>query len=261
MRRPKPSSPTFFMTMLLSTLLLMPPSIGSVSAGSLLFHDDFENGLGKWDEFCDASISGNGLNSNHSTRLALREFRAQYLVHEVRAEEQPDWSFVYGFHVKLHRFSGEAVTLAALVFPTGKMSVVVSRGGSVGLAFNLFEEPVLSNHRLRMEEWEKIQLYVDYDSGKVGLYLNDVKVLEDDLRGRNLPLLKIWIGVIWMGGGGGYGMMMEGYFDGVALGGKDLLTPKTPIPAFTITVLACAVAASIIVLTLIIKRARRKIKR
>ena len=234
-------------------LLLFP---ANVYAQNIFFHEDFENEFNNWDGVYDASISEGGVSGNYSVRLSFKEYRAQYLMREVRAEEQPDWSFVYEFHVKLHRFSGKAVTLAALVFPTGKIAVVASRDGLIGLAFDLFEEPRFSNHKLRMEEWEKIQLYVDYDNEKVELYLNDVKVLEDDLMGRKLPLLKIWIGVIWTGGGGEYGMIMEGYFDHVTLGGKDLLTPKPAIPIFAIAVSVCVAVASIIALALIIKRKR-----
>jgi len=84
---------------LLPILLLLQLLIGRVNAETLFFHDDFEGELERWDEFRDASISTDELNRSRSTRFALREYRAQYLVHEVRLEERPSWSFIYEFHV------------------------------------------------------------------------------------------------------------------------------------------------------------------
>jgi len=95
---------------------------------------------------------------------------------------------------------------------------------------------------------------MDYDDEKVELYLNVMKVLEDDSKGRNLPLLKIWIGVIWTGEGGDYGMITEGYFDDVTLGRKDLFPKTCNLHLRDRRFSLCAAAASIIALALIIRR-------
>jgi len=225
----------------------------------LFFSDGFENGLGGWDEVCDGLVTTADAHSgNSSLRLAFRDFSVQYAVHRVRAEEQPTGSFVFEFHVKLVRFTMGAVTIAALVFPTGSVAVVVSRDGRVGLAFDLFEPPTYGMLRLRMGEWQKIQIHMDYENERIRLYLNDELALEEGLRGRRPPLLELWLGTIWLGGAGNYGMMMECYFDDVLLGDESLVTPKPAITAIltTIAIPLVCIAAAITALVLIAKHRR-----
>jgi len=95
------------------------------------------------------------------------------------------------------------MTLASLDFPSGEISAVISKDGYLGVAFGLFEPARYSTKRLTPGEWQKVQIYVNNSENKLSLRYNDSEVLNTHWAG-TLPLMKIWLGSVWIYGAENY---------------------------------------------------------
>lgn len=188
------------------------------------FEEEFEEGLGDW-EYLDAQwIDNDGAKDNTSVKVARDEYLTPNLNYTfdpvIEGEEM-----VIEFYMKLEEIPG-ATTLASLDFSTGEITAVIDGDGYLGLSFGLFEPAQYSTKKLKVGEWEKIQIYINTSEDQVSLYHNDLKILTTDWSGAT-PLLKIWLGTVWLYGAENYQPTSGTYYDAIRIGNTGLLKLQT----------------------------------
>ncbi|MGR6836841.1 hypothetical protein [Syntrophomonas erecta] len=189
------------------------------------FEEYFEKGLGEW-EYLDAKwIDDQGVVHNTSARVGRDVYLAPYIGYEFTT---PIYSnqIVVEFYIKIEKIIG-ATTLASLDFPTGEITVVINSDRYLGVSFGLFEPAQYSTRRLIPGEWQKVQIYVNTSESKLSLYHNDSEILVTHRPGTP-PLMKIWLGSLWIAGAGNYEPTLGSHYDAIRIGNPGLLVSKTP---------------------------------
>jgi hypothetical protein len=144
-------------------------------------------------------------------------------------------TFVYHFKARLHSFTQSSVTLSTLYFPTGPITIVANKEHQIGVATDFKAEPIYSNaEEIKKDTWEDIYVSVDGLGNEVTLYLNENKLMTIPYKGETYPLQEIWLGSIWVGGGGGYGIPTDIAFDELHIGNESLL-PKQSYTDFLLS--------------------------
>jgi hypothetical protein len=198
------------------------------------FEENFEQGLGDW-EYLDAKwIDDQGVFDNTSVRVGRNVYLAPYLSYKLNPPIYRD-QIVVEFYTKIEDITGAATTLASLDFPTGEITVVINRDRYLGLAFGLFEPARYSTQRLAPGKWTKIQIYVNTSEGKVSLYHNDLEILVTQWSGTQ-PLMKIWLGSVWIYGAENYESTIGSYYDAIRLGNPGLLASQTLLDRIKVTI-------------------------
>jgi hypothetical protein len=189
------------------------------------FEEYFEHGLEDWESLDAKWIDNDGVVHNTSARVAKEVYLAPYLGYEFNTPIHND-QIVVEFYTKIEKITG-AMTLASLDFPSGEISAVISKDGYLGVAFGLFEPARYSTKRLTPGEWQKVQIYVNNSENKLSLRYNDSEVLNTHWAG-TLPLMKIWLGSVWIYGAENYVPTLGSYYDAIRVGNLGLLDSKTP---------------------------------
>ncbi|TYO96468.1 hypothetical protein [Desulfallas thermosapovorans] len=197
------------------------------------FEEYFEHGLGDW-EYLDANwVNDQGVVHNTSARVARKVYLSPYLSYKLDTPIHSN-QIVVEFYVKLENIAG-VVTLASLDFPTGEITVVINKDRYLGIAFGLFEPVQYSTQRLTLGKWEKVQIYVNTSESKLSLYHNDLEILNTHWPGTQ-PLMKIWLGSVWIAGAENYESILDCYYDAIRVGNPGLLAPQTLLDKIKVTI-------------------------
>lgn len=191
------------------------------------FNDSFDQGLTDW-KGIDMSLELK--NPKHDkkdkmVKLLAKEYLAPHIYYDLPSSKAPPATFVYHFEVKVSSYTDEAVTLSALIFPTDPTAIVSRKDGTLGSSHSLFAKPTYStlSSKLKKDTWQDIYIYFDISKHNYTIYIDDKKVLTNEYKGSTYPLQKIWLGTLWVKGGGSYGSASDICYDNISLGNKGLL--------------------------------------
>ncbi len=163
--------------------------------------------------------------------LARREYAAPYLMLPLSTAQSPPEDFTWYLPVKVSRFTNEAMVLGAVFLPHGPVAVVLSEGGRLGIARNLFASPEYSTAPLAYlypDQWADVYVYVNSKEKQIELYLNSRLVLTTAMVESTFPVMEVWLGALWLGGAGNYGAPLNVTYKEVTFGNVGLL----PQPSF-----------------------------
>lgn len=166
--------------------------------------------------------------------LSRKKYLTPYFMHKLSLEESPPETFVWHFQVFIDSFTDEAVTVGTVLFPIEPLVLVVDQKGRLGVSHSLFAAPAYSTSlkkHIRKKQWEDIYVFIDNTKQQYTVYINNKKVISNTWKAPTYPLKEIWLGCIWIKGGGGYGSPLGVSYNNITLGTKGIL-PKPSFPQF-----------------------------
>lgn len=198
----------------------------------IYYQETFDESMGKW-EGIDAKWQQETKEGqeNGSVNLSAKKYLAPHIKYDLSIEESSSDVFVWHFQTRVASFTDKAMTLGALGFSAGPMVIVVDNKGGLGIANNLFDPPVYDSNPMvnfKKDKWQDIYVHVDGVKQKLIFYINDKKVLTQEWKQATFPVQEIWLGAIWLKGGGSYGVPLDVSYDNITLGNEGLL----PKPSF-----------------------------
>jgi len=191
------------------------------------FEESFSQGINNWTAL-DGTWKAKDGKENGIIQLSQSKYATPYIQKTLDISQSPPQSFVWQTRLKVSSFTGNAVTLGTLVFPTGQITLVMNVNNQIGVSYNLFDKPVYSQglfSRLSKNQWYDIYVLVNGSNKQIIVYVGDNQVLTKPYISSTTPVQEIWLGAIWLEGGGRYGAPTNISYKTVNLGNKGLL-PK-----------------------------------
>jgi hypothetical protein len=206
----------------------------------IYFEEYFDIGIDHWKSvdaiWLEKDLNDTSLQARKNIlKLARKEYLAPYAMTKLQLDQSPQEAFVWQFSVRISKFTDDAVTLSSLVLPYAELTIVANDEGKIGFSRNLFEQPTYStsfNNKLIQNEWQDISVFINPKQKEVTLFLNNKQILVQTLEEEVYPVHEIWLGAIWLKGGGNYGSPIDIQFDEITLG-NDALIPKPSFYEFT----------------------------
>jgi len=198
------------------------------------FQESFSQGIDNWNGL-DGIWKAKDGKENGIIQLSKNKYAAPYIKKTLQISQTPPQSFVWQIRLKVSSFTGNAVTLGTLVFPTGQITLVINDNNKIGVSYNLFDKPVYSQglfSGLSKNQWYDIYVLVNGSNKKIIVYVGDNQVLTNPYVSTTTPVQQIWLGAIWLEGGGQYGAPSDISYKTVNLGNKGLL-PKLSFIKYT----------------------------
>ena len=198
------------------------------------FQESFSQGIDNWDVL-DGIWKAKDGKENGIIQLSKNKYAAPYIKKALQISQTPPQSFVWQIRLKVSSFTRNAVTLGTLVFPTGQITLIINANNQIGVSYNLFDKPVYSQDvfsSLSKNQWYDIYILVDGSNKKIIVYVGDNQVLTNPYISSTTPVQQIWLGAIWLEGGGQYGAPSNISYKTVNLGNKGLL-PKLSFIKYT----------------------------
>lgn len=194
------------------------------------FSSSFDDGISMY-KTLDATWKPLSDNSKKGiVTLSTKEYAAPYLMIPLTLEQNPPNSFVFHIKTYIASYTNEAINVGTLVYPTGSISIVTNQDEQVGVSNNLFAKPFYSNTAaLKRDRWNDIYAYVDTKNSEISIYINSKLVLSREFEDTIYPVQEIWLGSIWLYGGGRYGAPKNVQFSYVQLGNEGILPKPTII--------------------------------
>lgn len=207
--------------------------IREIPSEKVYFSENFNDSMDRWESLDGKLINENNEDSSEKyVKLSVNKYFAPHLKHEMAENETPPDSFVFKFKVRVSNFTGEAITLGTLSFATQPIVIVANQDRQVGIAHDMFTNPIYSNNlkgRLKKDEWQDVYVMVDGRKQTLTVYINNSKAISESFKDITYPLKQIWLGTIWVKGGGNYGAPMDVSFDDVTIGNEGILYRPTLI--------------------------------
>lgn len=191
----------------------------------IYFVETFDEGTKSW-EGLDFTLVNGESDGDKTVNLSRKKYLAPHLMYDLPTELSPPESYVFRFHVKVTSFSNDTVTLGTLWFSTGPIAIVMDKSGRLGVATNLFSQPIYGpklSKVLEKDKWNIIDIQFDNKSNKYILYLNGNKIMSNDYLGETYPVQEIWLGAIWVKGAGNYGVPTNISYDDIILANEGIL--------------------------------------
>lgn len=203
----------------------------------IYYAEYFTEGMTGW-QGLDATWLAHEGTEEGVVKLARQQFAAPHLMHYLPLGQSPPENFVWRFRVRVNSFADEAMTMGTLFLPHGPLTMVVNAEGRLGLAHHLFAPPIYSTalmSRLTFGAWHDLYVHVNHQEKQVVFYLNTRRVLTQTWEQPTFPVQEIWLGALWLKGGGTYGAPLNVSYSLVELGNEGLL----PRPSFLEFLLEC----------------------
>ncbi len=194
----------------------------------IYFSTNFDNGIDMYTHF-DATWEpdADALNKGVVT-LAIKTYAAPHLIIPLTLEENPPHSFVFHIRVYIASYTSEAINIGTLIYPTGSMSVITNLNEQVGVSNNLFAVPLYSSYQtLKRNKWNDVHTLFDLSNKKIDIYVNNKLLFTTKYEDTFYPLQEIWLGAIWLYGGGRYGAPKNVQYSYIAIGNEGLLPKST----------------------------------
>ncbi|MCB2293653.1 hypothetical protein LGK95_08965 [Clostridium algoriphilum] len=198
------------------------------------YEESFSQGIDNWTAL-DATWKAKDGEENGIIQLSKRKYATPYIQKNLKISQAPPQNFVCQIRLKVSSFTGNAVTLGTLVFPTGQITLVMNENNQIGVSYNIFEKPVYSQglfSRLSKNQWYDIYVLVNGSNKQIIVYVGGNQVLTNPYISLTTPVQEIWLGAIWLEGGGRYGAPLNISYKTVKLGNKGLL-PKLSFIKYT----------------------------
>lgn len=205
---------------------------------SLYFEESFSKGIDNWNVL-DGTWKAKDGKENGIVQLSQKQYATPYLKKSLKLSQTPHQSFVWQIRLKASSFTENGVTPGTLIFPTGNITLVMNQNNQIGVSNNLFDTPVYSQglfSRLSKNQWYDIYVLVDSINKKVTIYSGDNQILTNPYVSSTTPVQEIWLGAIWLEGGGRYGAPINISYTTVNLGNKGLL-PKQSFIKYTLNLI------------------------
>jgi len=171
-------------------------------------------------------------------KLARKEYLAPYLMYKIPLDKAPQESFVWHFRTKVSSFTDDAIVLGALIVPNDTITISVNDRGQLGIGHHLFEPPRYSESllgKVTKEKWEDIHVYIDVEEKELTLFIDNKRVLKEELHSETYPVQEIWIGAIWLKGAGNYGAPLNIQYDEISIGNKGILPKPSYVEYLKVT--------------------------
>lgn len=200
------------------------PGVGPLPEPEIYFEAGFDRAPVDW-----SGLDYTWLEPEGVIRLAYRDYAAPHLYLKLSPEQSPPAGFVWRLRVFVSAFTDEGVVLGSLFFPHGPLALAVNRDGCLGIARDLFAPPVYgSAPRLALNQWQELLVHCDTRKREVTVYLGSRPVLTEPLLEPVFPVQEVWLGAVWLKGGGNYGAPLDILYSGTALGNEGLLQRRLP---------------------------------
>lgn len=201
---------------------------------TVYFEESFSQGIDNWTAL-DGTWKAKDGKENGIIQLSQRQYATPYINKTLQISQTSPQSFVWKTRLKVSSFTGNAVTLGTLVFPTGQITLVMNQNNQIGVSYNLFDKPVYSQgvfSCLSKNQWYDLYVLVNGSDKKIIVYVGDNQVLTNPYISSTTPVQEIWLGAIWLQGGGQYGAPSNISYESVNLGNNGLL-PKLSFVKYT----------------------------
>ena len=168
---------------------------------------------------------------NNLIQLSRQEYLAPNIMFPIPLEQAPQELLVFHFRVNVSKYTDNALTLGALVFPQGSLALIINDDGNIGIARELFDQPKFVDsifNSLSNDEWQDIHVYVNSKKDLLQIYLNNHQVLSEQWDDEIYPLQEIWLGSIWLKGPANYGAPLDLKYDSIEIANEGLV----PKPSF-----------------------------
>lgn len=198
------------------------------------YEESFSKDIDKWNAL-DGTWKAKDGNENGIIQLSQKQYATPYIQRNLLISQTPPQDFVWKTRLKVTSFTGNAVTLGTLVFPTGQITLIMNANNQIGVSYNLFDKPVYSKDpfsHLSRNQWSDIYVLVNGSNKKIIVYVGDNQVLTNQFISSTTPVQEIWLGAIWLEGGGRYGAPLNISYNTVNLGNKGSL-PKLSFIKYT----------------------------
>lgn len=191
------------------------------------FSDSFEKGIDEWESLDSSWIAQEDKNIG-IVKLARKIYETPYVMKTLLPDNTPSPSYIWHIRFKVNAFTNDAFTLATLILPTDQITLIINKDNYIGLSGNLFDTPKYSNnfsHRFPRGVWNDIYVQVDGRKSSITVYKHNTKIFSTEFKSNANPVQEVWLGTIWLNGGGYYGSALDVSFDSVTIGSEGLL-PK-----------------------------------
>ena len=198
------------------------------------FKESFSKGFDNWKSLDGTWKAKDGID-NGIVQLSQKQYAAPYIQKNLKLSQTPPQSFVWQTRLKVSSFTRDAVTLGTLIFPTGQITLVMNVNNQVGVSYNIFDNPIYSQglySHLSKDQWYDIYVFVNGSNKDIMVYVGNNLVLINPYVSSTTPVQEIWLGSIWLEGGGRYGAPSNISYNTVNLGNKGLL-PKLSFIKYT----------------------------
>ncbi|MCA1031197.1 hypothetical protein LCL95_09195 [Bacillus timonensis] len=202
-------------------------SLTASTPTEIYYSTEFDSANNEW-VLTDAKWLSEYHELNGIMKLSRQNYFSPNMMTEFSTEESPPESFVFKVTTRVRSFTESSMTLATLYFPTGPLSIVVNNNYEIGLSNDFNAKPTYSDDAtIQPDQWEEIYVFVNGTSNEATVYLNDEKIITQPWLGETFPLQEVWLGSIWVGGGGGYGVTTDVAFDSLFIGNEYLLPQES----------------------------------
>lgn len=202
------------------------------------FQDSFSEGINNW-TVLDGTWKAKDGYENGVIQLSKKQYAAPYIEKDLQLSQSPPESFVWQTRLKVSSFTGNALTLGTVAFPNGQITLVINKNNQLGVSYNLFDKPVYSQgpfSSLNRNKWYDIYVLVDGSKKKIIVYVGNKQVLTNPYISSTLPVQELWLGSIWLEGGGQYGAPLDVCYSTVNLENNGAL-PKLSFLPYTMNMI------------------------
>lgn len=202
------------------------------------FQESFSKGIDNW-KALDGTWKAKDGKENGIIQLSQKKYATPYIYKKLKLSQTPPQNFVWKIRLKVSSFTGNGVTLGTLIFPTGQITLVMNTDNQLGVSTNIFDKPVYSQglySHLSKNQWYDIYVLVNNSAKNITLYAGDAQLLVNPYISSTIPVQEIWLGAIWLEGGGRYGAPLNISYTTVDFGNKGLL-PKQSFIKYTINMI------------------------
>ncbi|WP_409252675.1 hypothetical protein V1502_01745 [Bacillus sp. SCS-153A] len=220
------------LTLLIFTGFLYPiysyqKSLTASTPTEIYYSTDFDTVNDEW-ILTDANWLSDYQEQKGIMKLSRQNYFSPNMMTEFSTDQSPPETFVFKVTTRVRSFTESAITIATIYFPTGPLSIVVNNNFELGISNDFNAKPTYSdNATIDQDKWEDIYVFVDGTSNEASVYLNDEKIMTQPWLGETFPLQEVWLGSIWVGGGGGYGVTTDVAFDNLVIGNEYLLPQQS----------------------------------
>lgn len=194
----------------------------------IYFKEDFIEGIDGW--ICLDSLWEEKKESETGVvTLSRNTYACPSLMYKLSIQQSPPQDYVFHVRANIKSFSNYSVNIMTLILPTSQISIIVNNEGQIGVSQALFEIPKYNQSfgkKLKFGKWNDIYVLVQDKENLVKVYINNNLIINQEFQSDASPVKELWLGAIWLNGGGNYGSPIDIKYTYVTLGNEAIL-PKT----------------------------------